>query len=56
MIFHFKINLNEIPVIELSADIEKMEWFKTSELPPKDEIAHHGWALFTIEEILNRNK
>lgn len=55
MIFHFKINLNEIPVIEHSADIEKMEWFKTSELPPENEIAHHGWAVFTIREIL-KNK
>jgi ADP-ribose pyrophosphatase YjhB (NUDIX family) len=54
MIFHFKAIMNEIPVIEISKDIQSMEWFKTNELPAKEEIAHHGWAGFTIEEILSK--
>ncbi len=56
MIFHFKAVINEIPVIEISKDILSMEWFKTNELPSKEDTAHHGWALFTIEEILSKDK
>lgn len=36
------------------ADIAETKWFPVNALPERKEIAHGGWAMFTIEEILNK--
>jgi uncharacterized protein YndB with AHSA1/START domain/ADP-ribose pyrophosphatase YjhB (NUDIX family) len=35
-------------------DIAEMKWFPVNSLPDRKEIAHGGWAMFTIEEILSK--
>lgn len=48
LVFHYKVLLNEKPEINPSGDIETCQWFKLGNLPHKKEVAHHGWALYTI--------
>ncbi len=54
LIMHFKIYLDSEPKLIPMEDIEKFEWFDMKLLPNDSEIAHHGWAKFTIKEISNR--
>lgn len=49
--FHYKLELPKIPKLAPSADIEKAEWFDLRNLPPRSEVAHHGWALGAIRKI-----
>lgn len=51
LIIHFKFIADELPSAEISPEIEKMEWFPLTALPPKEEVAHHGWALYTLAEM-----
>lgn len=49
---HFLSELNVIPDTHISDDIQEEKWFNVDELPDEKEIAHHGWAKYTIEKIL----
>lgn len=51
IIFHYKASFDTAPEIKKSGDIESCEWFDLNQLPDKKEIAHHGWALYTLREI-----
>ncbi|HMS33885.1 MAG TPA: NUDIX hydrolase [Ignavibacteria bacterium] len=51
IIFHYKAEFENDPEIIISGDLESCEWFDLNELPDKKEIAHHGWAFYTIQEI-----
>lgn len=35
-------------------DIAEMKWFDVNALPDKKDIAHGGWAKYTIDEILRK--
>lgn len=54
LIFHYVIRLNEIPEITPSKNIAEAKWFDVNNLPPDKEIAHHGWAKYTLQSILNQ--
>lgn len=56
MVFHYKLKLGSMPELYPSEHIEEISWFDLDNLPQKVEVAHHGWALFTIEEMLNNSK
>ena len=32
-------------------DIAEAKWFPLDALPPKDDVAHHGWALTTLKKM-----
>ena len=49
---HFLSELSLIPDMHISADIQEEKWFDVNELPDEKDIAHHGWAKYTIEKIL----
>ncbi len=53
LVFHYKVILVKKPEIDLSRDLEAAEWFNVSALPDKKDVAHQGWAIYTIEKILN---
>lgn len=56
LVFHYYINTD--PDIKLTPvkDIEELKWFETANLPDKKDVAHHGWAIYTIGELLNKGK
>ncbi|MBK8552154.1 MAG: NUDIX domain-containing protein [Ignavibacteria bacterium] len=56
IVFHYKTILTETEKIVPSGDIESSEWFDLKSLPDKKEVAHHGWALYTIDAIQSRLK
>lgn len=51
IVFHYKTMLAETEKIKPSEEIASSEWFDLKSLPDKKEVAHHGWALYTINAI-----
>ncbi|MDZ4713338.1 MAG: NUDIX domain-containing protein [bacterium] len=56
LIFHYKAEADELPEVKPSEDIETFQWFGLNDLPGESEVAHHGWALFTIDEMMKLKK
>lgn len=54
LVFHYKATLPKILTLLPSADVEKAEWFDLKNLPPRAEVAHHGWALGILKHILEK--
>ena len=52
LIFHYLQKVDSLPEIMPSLDISEYKWFEKYKLPDDADIAHHGWARFTIEKIL----
>jgi len=52
LVFHYKAILPNAPDITKSDEVEEFKWFDLKNLPDKNEVAHHGWALHTIREML----
>ncbi len=48
-----KIDKKEI-ILNPVEDIAEMKWFAVDAMPDRKEIAHGGWAMFTIEEIIKK--
>jgi ADP-ribose pyrophosphatase YjhB (NUDIX family) len=48
LVFHFKAVTDVKPGIKASENIAEHKWFDLMELPDKKDVAHHGWALYTI--------
>lgn len=53
LIFHYAIRLEQMPEINISKNISEAKWFDVNNLPPDKEIAHHGWAKYTLQSIFN---
>ncbi|MBS1517094.1 MAG: NUDIX hydrolase [Bacteroidetes bacterium] len=56
LVFHFRYISAKIPELKPSQDIKTVKWFSLKELPPKKEVAHHGWALYTILSMTVKEK
>ncbi len=56
LVFHYKIELPKAPDVTADENIEFYDWFDLDKLPDKNEVAHHGWALYTLEEIFRNKK
>ncbi|TLZ69031.1 MAG: NUDIX domain-containing protein [Methanobacteriota archaeon] len=54
MSFHSKAEMERKPRLRPSNDLAVAEWFDLGKLPPRDEVAHHGWALHTLETMAKR--
>lgn len=52
MSFHYKTELASTPELTPSDDLRSVEWFPLDQLPDRSEVAHHGWALTTLREIV----
>lgn len=49
--FHYVVELDRVPRLRPSEDLGVAEWFDLTKLPPRSDVAHHGWALATIRRI-----
>ena len=54
MSFHYKVELEETPAIRPSEDVKSAEWFSVNQLPDRNEVAHHGWAISVLREMMRR--
>jgi len=52
LIFHHKIELDQIPSLTPLINIRAAEWFPLDSLPDRASVAHEGWAIDVIGEIL----
>ncbi len=52
LIFHHQVQLDRLPTIIPSKNIKSFEWFGLGNLPKPETVAHHGWALDVISEII----
>lgn len=53
LIFHYWQKSDALPELMPSLDINEFKWFEKYNLPADSDIAHNGWARFTIEKILS---
>ena len=51
MAFHYMSNVSGRTKVVPDANVAAFEWFDLKQLPPSDEVAHHGWAL----DVLKKN-
>jgi ADP-ribose pyrophosphatase YjhB (NUDIX family) len=51
LIFHFQGSLPEAAPPSQGDNVAAAEWFPLDDLPPAEDVAHHGWALEVIERI-----
>ena len=49
--FHHVTRLPSTPAIEPSPGVARAEWFRLDDLPDRDEVAHHGWALSVLKKM-----
>ena len=49
--FHYKATLAQDPLLKTSEVIAAKQWFGLGQLPPKDEVAHHGWANTILKKM-----
>src|SRR5256885_529774 len=49
--FHFLAELPSKIEPKRSAAITTARWFNRSELPAREEVSHHGWALDVLESV-----
>jgi ADP-ribose pyrophosphatase YjhB (NUDIX family) len=52
--FHFVLQLPKRPSLTPGEGVAETRWDDLAALPPRGEVAHEGWALNTIREILER--
>ena len=52
LIFHYKVQLPQASEVSSSGNVAEARWFSLEGLPPRDEVAHHGWALDVIAKVV----
>jgi ADP-ribose pyrophosphatase YjhB (NUDIX family) len=52
--FHHLAELASTPELRPAPDIAAAEWFPLDGLPPRSEVAHHGWALTVLKKMVGR--
>jgi ADP-ribose pyrophosphatase YjhB (NUDIX family) len=50
--FHHLAELPSVPDLQPASDIGAAEWFPLDKLPPRSEVAHHGWALSVLKKMV----
>jgi ADP-ribose pyrophosphatase YjhB (NUDIX family) len=53
--FHYAAELPSRPEIEQARIVKEARWFSMDDLPPRSEVAHHGWALTTLHKIRSKS-
>ena len=53
LVFHYRADMEQLTDLKSSEDIATAQWFPLEVLPPRREVAHHGWALKVIERLVN---
>ena len=52
MSFHHQVDLPVVPAIRPGPDVAAAEWFSLDALPPRSEVAHHGWAISVLKKMI----
>jgi ADP-ribose pyrophosphatase YjhB (NUDIX family) len=49
--FHHLTELPLVPAMDPGSGLAAAEWFPLGRLPPRSEVAHHGWALSVLKKM-----
>jgi ADP-ribose pyrophosphatase YjhB (NUDIX family) len=49
--FHHLGRVPSVPEVAPGPDVGEARWFPLDALPPRSEVAHHGWALSTLKTL-----
>jgi ADP-ribose pyrophosphatase YjhB (NUDIX family) len=52
MSFHHVARFPSVPELKPAPDVDAAEWFSLDRLPPRSEVAHHGWALTVLRKMV----
>jgi len=44
LIFHYRGDLNQATPVAPLVNVAEVQWFPLNQLPPREELAHEGWA------------
>jgi len=50
--FHHLAELPSAPDLQPAAGVAAAEWFPLDGLPPRSDVAHHGWALSVLKKLV----
>ncbi|OGS60043.1 MAG: hypothetical protein A3K59_08915 [Euryarchaeota archaeon RBG_19FT_COMBO_69_17] len=56
LIFHYLVRPRRALVPRPNGNVAAAEWFSLRRLPPRDELAHHGWAADALARLLRRSR
>jgi ADP-ribose pyrophosphatase YjhB (NUDIX family) len=51
MSFHHAAEVETEPDLQPASDVVSAQWFQLGALPPRSEVAHHGWALTVLRKL-----
>ena len=51
MVFHYRLNISDLPSLQPAGDLAEARWFSLHALPPRSDVAHHGWALQVLTAL-----
>ena len=52
LVFHYVATVDEAAPVAARGNVADARWFPLAELPPPEDVAHHGWGLETLGRIL----
>jgi ADP-ribose pyrophosphatase YjhB (NUDIX family) len=52
LVFHYAAELAEQPSITEGENVAAAEWFDLNDLPAPSDVAHEGWALDVLHQVL----
>jgi ADP-ribose pyrophosphatase YjhB (NUDIX family) len=52
IIFHYQTNLERMSPVKAQGNVKDAKWFSLKDLPPQEDVSHHGWGLDVIERVL----
>jgi hypothetical protein len=51
---HYKAELGDSNELKLSDAVAAAGWFELGKPPERSDVAHHGWGLSTLREIMRK--
>lgn len=54
LIFHYRVDVPKPGRLVAGANVAEARWFPLDKLPPKKDVAHGGWALDVLGEVLGK--
>jgi ADP-ribose pyrophosphatase YjhB (NUDIX family) len=52
LIFHYLLQLDRAPELVPGPNLVEARWFEPERLPPREDMAHDGWAADVLKEVL----
>jgi ADP-ribose pyrophosphatase YjhB (NUDIX family) len=51
LMFNYRAEFSKPPALKLGKNVAEAKWFHLRKMPPREEFAHHGWALDVITRV-----